>query len=236
MRFIFSFVVVCYTSFVPLISSARDELAPCSHVDLRGKLQEIGWPRAAHLGARSSSLSIALSEAISFKLKAAITPLEIDRMFARGDSTERVLSTLSKTGACPLSQGPMDDVVFSRALMSPGKKLALPPVGCDAHSDRRLPPLKLELTKLSIDDFNAVDAALNSDRVLIVNWTTPNGPLDSTIEARRFSAEKDRCEWLVRMMNGPFCDSAIEGICEDGGIWISREGMMKKIRSATEIR
>lgn len=209
----------------PLESSASVEAGPCSRIDHRTKLREIGWPRAVHLGARSSALPIALAEAVSFKLGSSITALELDRVLAKGETPERAVASLAKIGACPLGEGPIDDRVVTRA-----------PIGCDTHPERRLKPATLTLAKISLASHADLDASLDAGRVPVVQWETPTGILDSTLEARRFSPAKERCEWLVRMMNGPFCDPSLEGTCEDGGIWIARDEMMKRLKSAQEIR
>ncbi|MES2964835.1 MAG: hypothetical protein V4760_13170 [Bdellovibrionota bacterium] len=233
---------ICVGTLICLViaTAQADELerdGGCSRWDQRPVLQNLGWPRAVHMGGRESSTSLAFAEAISLKLAMAITPIELDRLMEKGDSIERIVQTLSKTGACPLAEGPIDDVAFSRDLNSKTKrKPTAPPIGCATHPERRLKAKSLELKILALDDSNAIDATISRGRIPIVRWQTNGGTLDSPIEARRFSPTTDRCEWLVRQMNGPFCDKTLGGICEDGALWLPRDELKKKIKMAWEIR
>jgi hypothetical protein len=209
----------------------------CSRWDQRPVLRDLGWPRAVHMGGRETSTSLAFAEAISLKVAAAITPIEIDRGLAKGETIEKIVSSLSKTGGCPLSEGPIDDIAFSRDLTSKSKrKLTPPPTGCEAHVDRRLKPTPLEIKTIPVSKTSAIDAVISAGRIPIVRWQASGRLLDSPIEARRFSPTTDRCEWLIRQMNGPFCDRAITDVCEDGAAWVARDDVIKKVKMAWEIR
>ncbi len=224
----FSFV---FTASVLLSANlaGADDLADskCSRFDARPKLIQIGWPRAPHLGGRERSTSLAFAEVVSAKLGAAITPIELDRMSAKGDAIGSVITAIAKTGACPLAEGPIDDIAFSR------DAVIVPSFGCLEHPDRRLPARALDLRQVQVA---ALDRVLDDGRIAIVRWSRPEFEMDSTIVARRYSPASDRCEWLVRMMNGPFCDETLAGTCEEGAKWIPRDDLAKMIHSAWEIR
>lgn len=229
-------LLLCLTALrASATGSAEFNEAACSRVDVRPKLEKLGWPRAPHMGGRPDSQSLAFSEALSLKLGAALSPLDLDRELAKGTSIEEALALLVRSGVCPLSEAPMDDLAFSRNIEKPERKIQVPQSACERHPERRQPLSGISFSRLETTAKD-IDRSLDDGRLPIAAWETPAGRLHSPIEARRFSAKRDGCEWLVRMMNGPFCDSKIEGTCEDGALWISREEFLKSVRAAWEVR
>jgi len=237
MRPLLLLFAIAMVAFPALAIEQTDELESpkCARVDARSKLQKIGWPRAAHQGGRDDALSFAVAETLSLRLGAAITPLEFDRYFESGVTPETATIEIMKKGACPLNQGPPDDVAFSKDLKKPTRKIVVPKTECEAHGHKRLKPAMIQLGQIE-PTLSKVDHALADDKLPIIFWEAPGGRIYSTIEGRRFAPESDSCEWLVRTMNGPFCDTNVHGICEDGAIWVSRETIAKSVKAAWEIK
>lgn len=219
----------------PALAADELEAPACAHVDARSKLQKLGWPRAPHQGGRDDALSFAVAETLSLRLGAAITPLDFDRYLASGVSPETAMTEIMKRGPCSYADGPPDDIVFSKDLKKPTRKLSIPKTACDRHPAKRLKPAKIQLAQVE-PSLASVDHALAEDKLPVIFWDAPSGRIYSTIEARRLSPEADACEWLVRTMNGPFCDTNIHGICEDGAVWVSRDMIAKSIKAVWEIR
>lgn len=204
-----SFVLAVATS-----SFAEDVEIPCSRVDLRSRSKEIGWPRTPHQGGRASALALTTAEAVGMKLGLAVTPLDFDRALARGESIELAVTRIAASGFCPLAEGPMDDVAFSR---EPSK---VPATGCDKNPERRLPPTKLSLEPIELAK---IDSLLDAGSPVLVAWEAEFDRVEGIVVARRFDTEQQRCEWLVRNMGGPFCR---RWPCEDGASWVPRKKLV----------